>query len=135
MIILDPIADLLTRIRNAIARKKSDVFLPFSEIKFYIAKVMLKANFIASVEKINEKDKDKDKEIRIVLKYDEEGNSAIQSLQRISKPGKRVYAGSKEIPNVLGGLGIVIISTSQGIMTGRDARNRKLGGELVCEIY
>ncbi len=133
MIILDPIADLLTRIRNAIARKKSEVFLPFSEIKFYIAKVMLKANFIVSVEKINEKDKDK--EIRIVLKYDEEGNSAIQSLQRISKPGKRVYAGSKEIPNVLGGLGIVIISTSQGIMTGRDARNRKLGGELVCEIY
>lgn len=133
MIILDPIADLLTRIRNAIARKKSEVFLPFSEIKFYIAKVMLKANFIANVEKINEKDKDK--EIRIVLKYDEEGNSAIQSLQRISKPGKRVYAGSKEIPNILGGLGIVIVSTSQGIMTGRDARNRKLGGELVCAIY
>jgi len=133
MIILDPIADLLTRIRNALARKKSEVFLPFSEIKFYIAKVLLKANFIASVEKINEKDKEK--EIRIVLKYDEGGKSVIQSLQRISKPGKRVYSGSKEIPNVLGGLGIVIVSTSQGIMEGREAKNRKLGGELVCEIY
>ncbi len=127
----DPIADMLTRIRNALARKKNEVIFPFSKMKFAIAKILEKENFISKVE-IAEEDY---KQIKIVLKYTKENKSVINSLKKISKSGRRVYASRKEIPRVLEGSGIVIVSTSQGLMTDVEAKKKKLGGEIICEIY
>ncbi len=127
----DPIADMLVRIKNAFMRKKDEVVLPFSKIKFIIAKILEKENFIKKAEKIEENHG----QIKITLKYDELNESAIKELKRISKLGKRIYANKKEIPHVLSGEGIVIISTSCGLMTGKEAKKRKLGGEVICEIY
>lgn len=127
----DPIADMLVRIKNALMRKRNEVVLPFSRIKFTIAKILEKENFIKKAEKIEEDHG----QIKITLKYDEFNEPVIKSLKRISKSGKRVYANKREIPRVLSGDGIVIISTSCGLMTGKEAKKRKLGGEVFCEIY
>jgi len=127
----DPIADILTRIRNALIRKKSEVVLPFSKMKFAIAKILEKENFIKKAEKIEENYS----QIKIILKYNQTGEPAIKDLKRISKPGRRVYVNKKEIPRTLWGPGIVIISTSRGLIVDKEARRRKLGGEVICEIY
>lgn len=127
----DPIADMLTRIRNAVAVKKAEVFIPFSKVKFNIAKVLEKENYISKVEKI---DYNGFPHIKVVLKYDH-GQPAITHLKRVSKPGQKIYINNQEIKKVLNGYGLSIISTSKGILTDQEARQQKLGGELMCEIW
>lgn len=133
----DPIADMLTRIRNSSAARKLEVFLPMSKIKYEIGKILEKENWIQKCEIIEpgvEKD-NKFREIKITLKYKKSGKSAISLLKRISKPGLRIYAKRNELPIVLNGLGMAIISTPNGLMTVREARKNNAGGEVLCEIY
>lgn len=127
----DPIADMLTRIRNAQKARLPEVAMPASRMKSEIARVLREEGFVAAV---THGDADS-REIRIKLKYDAEGTPVIRGLRRVSRPGLRRYCGHAEIPQVLGGMGIAVVSTSSGIMTGKDARKRKLGGELVCSIW
>lgn len=131
MTITDPIADMLTRIRNAVPLKKESVVIPFSKVKFEIATILEKEGYVKKVEK---------KEgnfaaIDIELKYTPEKESVIQNLKRISKPGRRVYVEYQKIPHVLNGMGIAIISTSAGLMSDKEAKQKKIGGEVICEIY
>ena len=128
----DPIADMLTRIRNANSSKHKTVDVPASNMKKSIADILFKEGYIAAYEEIENSNQGI---IRITLKYDEKGARVIDGLKRISKPGLKVYAGKEELPKVLNGLGIAIISTSEGIMTDRDARNKKLGGEVLAYIW
>jgi len=132
----DPIADMLTRIRNALAVKKLEIVLPYSKVKFNIAKVLEKEKLIGKVETIDAiKSKTGFKQLKIELKYDEDSKSVIGTLKRISSPGQRIYVKKDRIPKVLNGLGMNILSTSKGLMTGQEAREKNLGGELICEIY
>ena len=131
----DPIADMLTRIRNALAVKKPEVILPFSKIKFGIAEILAKEGFIKKVEKIEEGKNNNFDQMRIVLKYLGPKEPAITSLKRISKPGRRVYVTTDKLPRILNDLGIAIISTSQGLMTNKQAKKSGLGGEVICTIY
>ncbi len=132
----DPIADMLTRIRNALAIKKPEIVLPYSKVKFNIAKVLEKEKLIEKVEIIDAtKSKTGFKQIKIKLKYNEDNQSVIGTLKRISSPGQRIYVKKDKIPKVLNGLGMNILSTSKGLMTGQEAREKNLGGELICEIY
>lgn len=129
----DPIADMLTRIRNANTSKHDTVDIPASKMKISIAEILLKEGFISKYELV---DNGNFKDIRITLKY---GNSKkekiITGLKRISKPGLRVYAGKEELPRVLGGLGIAIISTNQGVITDKEARKLNVGGEVIAYIW
>ncbi len=127
---MDPISDMLTRIRNAALVRKAEVIIPFSKIKLEIAKIMERERFISSFEIL-----EKERQLKVFLKYGREGSSVIRKLTRISKPGKRVYASKDNLPKVLGGLGIAIVSTSGGLMTAREAARVGLGGEVLCEIY
>ncbi|MFA6391785.1 MAG: 30S ribosomal protein S8 [Patescibacteria group bacterium] len=127
----DPIADMLTRIRNTVPLKKEKVVIPFSKIKFEIAKILEKEGYVKKVEKSD----DNFANINIELKYTPDQESIIKSLIRVSKPGRRVYVEYQQIPNVLNGLGIAILSTSAGLMTNIDAKKKKIGGEVICEIY
>ncbi|MFH1837972.1 MAG: 30S ribosomal protein S8 [Candidatus Kuenenbacteria bacterium] len=144
----DPIADMLSRIRNALAVKKPEILMPFSKVKFNIAKILEKEKLIEKAEKTNllseidEKDKKQREKIKtnfdqlkIILKYDKEENPKIKKLKRISKPGCRIYTTKDKLPWVLNNFGIAIVSTSQGLMTNKEARRKKLGGEIMCEIY
>lgn len=126
----DPIADMLTRLRNALAVKKAEVIIPCSKIKLAIADILKKNGYIVDYEKTD----DNYGEIKVVLKY-RDGKPAITFLKRISKPGRRVYVPKDEIPVVLNSLGIAIISTSQGVMTNKSAKKAGVGGEVLCEIY
>lgn len=131
----DTIADMLTRIRNASKVKKAEVFVPFSKMKLEIAKILKKLNYIDGFQEIKPGSADnKFGGLTIKLKYDN-GQPAISSLKRISKPGRRVYAAKDDLPRVLNDAGVAIISTSQGIMINKEARKAGLGGEVVCEIY
>lgn len=130
--ITDPIADMLTRIRNAQTVKKAEVFVPFSKLKFEIAKILKHENYIVSVDKIEEA---KFPQLKIVLKYDDNKEPAIRSIKRISKPGQRVYVGKNNIANVLNGFGVYIISASAGLMTSKEAKRKGIGGEIICEIW
>jgi small subunit ribosomal protein S8 len=133
MSMTDPIADLLTRIRNASRAKHARVDIPASRVKGEIAKIMLKAGYIRDLKFV---DDDKQGLLRVYLKYDRMGNSpAIEGMQRISKPGRRVYAKKDEIPRVMGGYGVVVLSTSHGILTGTQAKERGVGGEVLCQIW
>ncbi|HEY6736750.1 MAG TPA: 30S ribosomal protein S8 [Candidatus Saccharimonadia bacterium] len=125
----DPIADLLTRLRNAKTARKSLVVMPHSKLKEQVAKILEQNKF---VENVKVADVDGFKSLEITLSADPE---TITSLVRVSKPGRRIYAAAKDIPLVLGGRGIVIVSTSGGVMTGRDARKANLGGELICKVW
>lgn len=127
----DPISDFLTRLRNAQTVNKDSITSPSSRMKFTIAKILQKEGYVGQVTEETEGWK---KVITVELKYDN-NEPAIRSIKRISKPGRRVYVGSKELPVVLSDMGIVILSTSQGVMTNKEARKRKLGGEILCEIY
>lgn len=129
----DPIADMLTRIRNAITVKKADTVVPFSNLKFSIAQILKNEGFIKEVEKVDIEDKP-GAEMHLILKYKQD-QSVIRGLNRISKPGRRVYYNHKEIPGTLPSLGLLIISTSQGLLTNFEAKKKKLGGEVICEIY
>ena len=128
--ITDPISDLLTRIRNAARVNKGETRVPHSNLKLAIAKILAQEGYVSSVEKVGTGHG----ELRLVLKYDN-GESAIRNITRISKPGHRYYAAYGELPRVLSDRGIAIVSTSQGLMTNKEARKRKLGGEVLCEIF
>ena len=131
MVSTDPIADMLTRIRNAIAVNKRQIILPHSNIKEKVAEVLVKDGFLSKVESNGEGGFKS-----LVVTINEEGtNPTITDIKRLSKPGRRLYAASKEIPRVKYGRGIVVISTSKGIMTGTEAKQAGLGGELICQVY
>lgn len=134
MVTTDPIADMLTRIRNANSSKHKTVDIPSSNMKKSIANILLKERYIKAVEEI-ESENNAQGIIRITLKYDEKGARIIDGLKRISKPGLRVYASKDELPKVLNGLGIALISTSKGIKTDKEARNEGLGGEVLAYIW
>lgn len=131
MLTTDPIADMITRIRNANLVRKSEVWIPHSKMKLAIAQTLEREGFIKS---FDEQKKDEFKWIRVTLKY-VGGEPVIRGLIRISKPGRRVYNGYQEVPMQTPRLGITILSTSKGIMTQREAKKQKVGGEILCEIY
>jgi small subunit ribosomal protein S8 len=127
----DPISDYLTRVRNAIRAGKKRVDIPASNLKREITRILSERQYIAGFSEIPD---NKQGVLRLVLRYTG-GASAITGLERVSRPGLRVYSGSAELPKVLNGLGIAVISTSQGLFTDREARERKLGGEVLCSIW
>jgi small subunit ribosomal protein S8 len=128
----DPIADLLTRIRNAIGVQHRQVVAPSSKIKVSIAKVLQEEGYIQGYDVTKDRPQPM---LRIRLKYTDDGQTAISSLTRVSKPGCRVYAGRHELPRVKSGIGIAILSTSSGIMTDRKARRLGIGGEVLCHVW
>ena len=132
MVVTDPIADMLTRIRNAITAKHADVEIPASKTKKAIVDILLDEGYIASYEVIENPLQDS---IKINLKYGYKGERVITGLKRISKPGLRVYASCNDLPKVLNGLGIAIVSTSKGIMTDKHARSQNLGGEVLAYVW
>lgn len=132
MLVTDPIADMLTRIRNAINVKHESVSIPASNEKRAIAKILLDEGYIRGYEETEEGGK---KNIVVALKYDETGDSIIQGLKRISKPGLRIYAQKDKLPKVLSGLGIAIVSTNKGIVTDKEARKLGVGGEVLAYVW
>ena len=128
----DPIADMLTRIRNAIAVRKHEVSLPHSNLKEAVAKLLKDSNFIDSVSV--DGDKPGFKQLKLVISNDN-SNARITEIARLSTPGRRLYSTSEKIPTVKRGRGIIIVSTSKGVMTGTEAKNQHLGGELICKVY
>ncbi|MGI6594109.1 MAG: 30S ribosomal protein S8 [Christensenellales bacterium] len=134
MTITDPIADMLTRIRNGLIAKHETVDIPASKMKIAIGNILVEEGFVKSCTIIEEKNKVQNT-IRIELKYTPEKERVIKGLKRISRPGLRVYAKSNEIPKVLGGLGIAIVSTSSGVMTDKKARSLGAGGEVLAYIW
>ena len=128
----DPIADMLSRIRNANNARHKSVDIPCSNIKKEIAKILLDEGYIKGYDVVED---DKQGIIKIDLKYSQDGERVISGLKRISKPGLRVYVKCDDVPKVLGGLGIAIISTSKGIITDRMARQEKVGGEVICYVW
>ena len=127
----DPIADMLTRIRNAQAVHKEEIVLPFSKIKHEVAKLLVREDFLLAVEKT----KGEFDELRIVLKYKENKKPFIEHVKRISKPGQRIYVKREQLPRVLNDFGLAVLSTSHGIITNKKARRLKVGGELLFEIW
>lgn len=132
MVVTDPIADMLTRIRNALIAKHDEVVIPFSNMKLAIAKILLNEGYIKSYEV---KEDGIIKNIVVTLKYGPNRQKVITGLKRISKPGLRIYARKDNIPKVLNGLGIAILSTSKGVMTDREARKAAVGGEVLAYIW
>ncbi|MCO6511114.1 MAG: 30S ribosomal protein S8 [Aridibacter famidurans] len=128
----DPIADMLTRIRNAITANHSRVDIPGSKLKLEVARILKEEGYINNFVTKGEKPKFT---IRIFLRYDAKGVSSITHLSRVSRPGRRVYVGATQIPNVLGGYGVNIVSTSRGLMSGKQARRENVGGEILANIY
>ncbi len=128
----DPIADMLTRIRNAIAANHPRVDIPGSKLKMEVARILKEEGYINSYVTKTEGIK---YTIRVFLRYDAKGTSSITHLSRVSRPGRRVYVGSKGVPKVLGGFGINIVSTSKGLMSGKQARKENIGGEILAEVY
>jgi small subunit ribosomal protein S8 len=130
----DPISDMLTRIRNAIGARHTKVDIPASRLKIEIARILKEEGYVTNYS-IKTAEGSNARTLRIFLRYGPNGESVISSLQRVSLPSRRVYVPSKGITKVLGGLGINILSTSRGVMTGRQARKSKVGGEVLCSVY
>jgi small subunit ribosomal protein S8 len=130
----DPIADMLSRIRNAALARHDVARIPASKVKKSIAEILEREGYVSSVVE-EEWGPKKVKTITVRLKYGDTHQAAFRGLRRVSKPGRRVYVGHERIPRVLNGLGVSILSTSHGLMTDREARNKKLGGELLCEVW
>lgn len=128
----DPIADMLTKIRNASLAKFEKVDIPASKLKVEIVKILKNEGFIKTFKKVAQ---DGSNQIRIYLKYDDGDKAVIHGLQRMSKPGRRVYTGYKEMPRIFNGYGTLIVTTSQGVITGKKAAEKKLGGELICSVW
>ncbi len=128
----DPVADFLTRIRNGIRARHQKVDVPASKLKLEIARILKEEGYIANFKATEEEGK---KIIRVYLKYAADNSAIITNVTRVSRPGCRVYVGKNEIPRVLGGLGINILTTPKGVMTGKQARREGLGGEILCEVY
>lgn len=132
MTVSDPIADMLTRIRNAVMVGHDFVLVPASRMKLAIARILKEEEFISEYEVLRGKPH---RVIKLYLKYDDKNQAILSGLERASKPGLRVYVGQKEIPRVYGGLGIAIISTAKGVMTGKQAWRQGIGGELLCYVW
>jgi len=132
MSVSDPIADMLTRIRNALTVRHDSVLVPLSRTQLAITKILKEEGFVADYEVLKAKPH---RAIKIRLKYDESNQPIISGLERVSKPGLRVYVERKEIPRVYGGLGIAVISTAKGVMTGQQAWRSGIGGELLCYVW
>ena len=132
MTMTDPIADMLARIRNASSAMHDDVLIPASKIKENIAKILVDEGYVDTMEIVTDNSHPM---IRLALRYSPERERAIAGLRRISKPGRRVYRGAGELPRVLGGLGVAIISTSQGVMTDKEARRARVGGEVLAYVW
>jgi len=128
----DPIADMLTRVRNAIRARHPKVDVPASKLKIEIARILKEEGYIATYKVVEEGAK---KTIRIYLKYGSDNSPVISTIERVSRPGCRVYVGQTEIPRVLGGMGINILTTARGVMTGRDAHKEHVGGEILCRVW
>jgi small subunit ribosomal protein S8 len=132
MSMTDPIADMLTRIRNGITSHHDRVELPASKLKVEIARILKSEGFISNYKLIEEKPQSS---LRIYLKYSDDGEPVIHGIERISRPGRRVYRNRQEIPRVLGGLGLAIVSTSKGVMAGSEAVKEGVGGEVLCQVW
>lgn len=132
MTLTDPIADLLTRIRNSIMVKQKELSIPSSRVKVEIAKVLKEEGYITNFKVI---DDNKQGVLKIILKYTKDNESVITGLKRVSKPGCRIYCRKDSIPKVLAGLGIVVVSTSKGIVTGKKCEESGVGGEVLCQIW
>jgi len=128
----DPIADFLTQIRNAQMAEHAEVDIPGSNVKYEIAKILDEQGYVETAEWLDEGPQGK---VRIVLRYDENEEPIIRGMERVSRPARRVYVGADEVPNVLNGLGIAILSTSHGVVTDRQARRANIGGEVMCKVY
>ena len=131
--ISDPIADMLTRVRNALSARHQKVDVPASKLKTEIARILKDEGYILNYKIVD--DDNSHKAIRVYLKYTPANQPVISHMNRVSRPGCRVYVGSGEIPKVLGGLGINIVTTPKGVMTGKSARKENVGGELLCQVY
>lgn len=129
----DPIADMLTRIRNAAAAQKSDLVLPYSKFKHNVANLLVKEGFVAGVSE--GLDANKHKQLKIALKYSTGGESVIGGIKRVSKPGQRIYLPADKLPRTNSGYGVTVVSTSKGLMTDKEARKAKMGGEVVCQVW
>jgi small subunit ribosomal protein S8 len=132
--IVDPISDMLTRMRNAIGARHTKVDVPASRLKIEVARILKEEGYITNYS-IKTNEGSQARTLRIFLRYGPKGESVISELKRVSRPSLRVYVPSDEIPKVLGGLGVNILSTSQGVMTGKQARKSKVGGEVLCSVY
>ncbi len=132
MTLTDPIADMLTRIRNAIMARHDSVLVPSSKLKLDIARILKREGFIVDFEVLKSKPH---REIKLHIKYDDENKPVISGLERVSKPGLRVYVEREEIPRLYGGLGVAIISTSSGVMSGKQAWHKGIGGEFLCYVW
>ena len=132
MTISDPIADMLTRIRNAVMVRHDSVLIPTSKMKLAIARILKEEGFVNDYEVLKGKPH---RMLKVYLKYGDRNQPILSGLERVSKPGLRVYVGQKEIPRILGGLGTAIVSTSKGVMTGQRARHQEIGGELLCYVW
>lgn len=132
MSMTDPIGDMLTRIRNANMVKHESVEMPSSKMKIEIAKILKKEGYIRDFRYYKFQNKFN---LKVFLKYGEKNANTIMGIQRVSKPGRRIYSGKAEIPKVLGGLGVAILSTSKGVMTDKEARSAGVGGEIICRVW
>ncbi len=132
MAISDPVADMLTKIRNASLAKHEKVDVTTSKLKLQIVKILKNEGYIKNFKKVT---KDNVNYIRVFLKYDEKQNSILHGIKRISTPGRRIYSGYKDMPRVFNGHGVVVVSTSSGVITGKKATDQKVGGELICSIW
>jgi small subunit ribosomal protein S8 len=130
--VTDPISDMLTRIRNAVAVGHERVSMPASKVKVGIAQILVDEGFIDRFERNED---GTHSQLELVLRYGDKRRPAIEGIKRISKPGHRVYRGAGELPRVQGGIGIAVVSTSQGLLPDREARRRRLGGEILCEVW
>jgi small subunit ribosomal protein S8 len=134
MSMTDPIADMLTRIRNGIQARHDRVELPASKLKVEIARILKSEGFISNYKLVEETEKPQNS-LRIYLKYSDDGEPVIHGIERVSRPGRRVYRGKEEIPQVLGGLGLAIVSTSKGVLSGTEAVKNGVGGEVLCQVW
>jgi small subunit ribosomal protein S8 len=132
MNVTDPVSDLLTRLRNAISARHEKADVPSSRFKVELARILKDEGYIKNYKVMDDRGGSL---LRLYLKYDDTGNPVIHGLTRSSKPGRRLYAGKSDLPEVLGGLGVAIVSTSQGLLTGNDAKKRGVGGEVVCTVW
>jgi small subunit ribosomal protein S8 len=132
MSMTDPIADMLTRIRNGIQARHERIEVPASKLKVEVARILKSEGFISNYKLVEDKVQGT---LRIYLKYSAEGEPVIHGIERISRPGRRVYRSKDEIPRVLGGLGLAIVSTSKGVLAGHDAAKNGIGGEVLCQVW
>jgi small subunit ribosomal protein S8 len=134
MSMTDPIADMLTRIRNGIQSRHDRVEMPTSKLKVEVAKILKSEGFISNYKVVTEEGKPQ-ASLRVYLKYSDNGEPVIHGIERVSRPGRRVYRGKEAIPKVLGGLGLAIVSTSKGVLSGSEAARTGVGGEVLCQVW